>query len=144
MNSGIFFHKKLILDFLPLLVLSLIFMEEIILKNGVTMQVEDKTAVLTGDLYMVHLEFTTMVNLGEGDTELRRYCKGEKLKFTRAFKKPAVHKRDLEEVKSSMKDSFLSTNLPYLEHPEFVSRFKAKMLKDFQDEEEKERRRANG
>jgi hypothetical protein len=118
-------------------------MEEINFSNGLTVLVEDKTAVLTGDLYMVHFEFTMMVDLDEGDAELRRYCTGDKLKSTSVFKKPAVHARDLEEVRSSMKDSFLATNLPYLEHPEFVSRFKAKMLKDFQDEEEKERR-ANG
>ena len=118
-------------------------MEEILLSNGVTVLVEDKTAVLTGDLYMVHFEFTMMVDLDEGDVELMRYCAGDKLKSTSVFKKPAVHARDLEEVRSSMKDSFLATNLPYLEHPDFVSRFKAKMLKDFQDEEEKERR-ANG
>lgn len=118
-------------------------MEEILLSNGVTVLVEDKTAVLTGDLYMVHFEFTMMVDLDEGDAELRRYCAGDKLKSTSVFKKPAVHERDLQEVRSSMKDSFLATNMPYLEHPEFVSRFKAKMLKDFQDEEEKERR-ANG
>ena len=118
-------------------------MEEILLSNKVTVLVEDKTAVLTGDLYMVHFEFTMMVDLDEEDAELRRYCMGDKLKSTSVFKKPAVHARDLEEVRSSMKDSFLATNLPYLEHPEFVSRFKAKMLKDFQDEEEKERR-ANG
>lgn len=118
-------------------------MEEILLSNKVTVLVEDKTAVLTGDLYMMHFEFTMMVDLDEGDVELRRYCNSDKLKSTSVFKKPAVHKKNLEEVRSSMKDSFLSTNLPYLEHPKFVSRFKAKMLKDFQDEEEKERR-ANG
>jgi hypothetical protein len=118
-------------------------MEEILLRNKVTVLVEDKTAVLNGDLYMVHFEFTMMVDLDEGDTELRRYCEGDRLTSTSVFKKPAVHERDLEEVRSAIKESYLSTNLPYLEHPEFVSRFKAKMLKDFQEEEEKERR-ANG
>mgnify|MGYP001035981173 CR=1 FL=1 len=119
-------------------------MEEIICSNGVTMLVEDKTAVLSGDLYMVHFEFITMVDLEDGDEELRRFCKSDKLTSTSVFKKPAVHERDLVEVKTAIKESFLSTNLPYLEHPEFVSRFKAKMLKDFQEEEEKERRANNG
>lgn len=118
-------------------------MEEITLNNGVRVQVEDKTAVLAGDLYMVHFEFTMEVDLDGSDVELRRYCRGDLLRSTRVLKKPAVHERDLEEVRTSMKDSFLATNLPYLEHPKFVSRFKEKMLKDFQEEEEKERR-ANG
>jgi len=115
-------------------------MEEIMLSNGVTVLVEDKTAVLTGDLYMVHFEFTMMADLDENDVELRRYCKGDKLKSTSVFKKPAVHERDLDMEKASMKDSYLATNLQYFEHPDFVVRFKEKMLKDFQDEEEKERR----
>jgi hypothetical protein len=118
-------------------------MEEINFSNGLTVLVEDKTAVLTGDLYMVHFEFTMVVDLDEADTDLLRYCKGNKLRSTSVFKKPAVHERELEAVRRSMKESFLTTNEPYLEHPEFVSRFKTKMLKDFREEEEKERR-ANG
>jgi len=115
-------------------------MEEIRLSNGVTVLVEDKTAVLTADLYMVHFEFTMMVDLDENDVDLRRYCKGDKLRSTSVFRKPAVHERDVEAVKAKTRDSYLATNLQYMEHPEFVSRFKAKMLKDFQDEEEKEKR----
>ncbi|HHO74899.1 MAG TPA: hypothetical protein ENN05_00520 [Deltaproteobacteria bacterium] len=113
------------------------------MNNGVTVLVEDRTAVLTGDLYMVHYEFTMMVDLDEDDAGLRRYCKGDKLRSTSIFKKPAVHERDVEEEKAKMRDSYLATNLQYLEHLDFVSRFKAKMLKDFQDQEEKERL-ANG
>ncbi|MBN2298841.1 MAG: hypothetical protein JXM72_09610 [Deltaproteobacteria bacterium] len=113
------------------------------MNNGVTVLVDDKTAVLTGDLYMVRFEFTMMVDLDENDVELRQYCKGDKLKSTSVFKKPAVHERDVDTEKARMRDSYLDTNLQYMEHPEFVSRFKAKMLKDFQDEEEKERR-SNG
>ncbi|HNY65720.1 MAG TPA: hypothetical protein PKM41_09775 [Deltaproteobacteria bacterium] len=118
-------------------------MEEILLKNGVRMIVEDLTAVLTGDLYMVHFVFTTCVDLGEEDAELKAFCGGGVAKLTRELKRPAVHERDLEAVRTSMKDSFLDTNLPYMEKPTFPKRFKAKLLKDFQEAEEK-RNRAHG
>ena len=118
-------------------------MEEILLKNGVRMIVEDMTAILTGDLYMVHFVFTTCVDLDEEDAELKAFCRSDQARLTRELKKPAVHERDLEQVKAGMKDSFLSTNLPYMERPRFVRKFKAKMLKDFREAEEK-RNRAHG
>jgi hypothetical protein len=118
-------------------------MEEILLKNGVRLTVEDWTAVITGDLYMVHLVFTTIVDLGEEDAELKEFCGGDEARLTRELKKPAVHERDLEQVRSGMRESFLATNLPYLEKPKFVGRFKAKRLRDFREAEEK-RNRAHG
>lgn len=118
-------------------------MEEIVLKNGVRMIIEDKTAVLTGDLYMVHFEFTTCVSLDEDDAELKAFCQSDQARFTRTLQKPAIHERDLERVRNSMRESFLATNLPYMERPKFVKRFKAKMLKDFQEAQEK-RNRAHG
>jgi hypothetical protein len=115
-------------------------MEEILLKNGVRMIVEDRTAVLTGDLYMVHLIFTTCVELGDGDEELKDFCGGSEARLARELKRPAVHERDLEEVRNGLRESFLSTNLHYMERPRFVSRFKAKLLKDFQEAEGKSTR----
>jgi hypothetical protein len=116
-------------------------MEEIVLKNGVKMLVDDRTKVLTGDLYMVHFEFTTVVDLEEHDGELKGYFPDGRARMTRELKKPAVHERDLEAVKASMRDSFLATNLPYMEKPRFPKRFKAKLLKDFKDEEDKKKKR---
>lgn len=115
-------------------------MEEILLKNGVRLTVEDRTGVLTGDLYMVHFIFTTIVDLDEGDAELKAFCGEDEARLVRELKKPAVHERDLEQVRAYMKESFLDTNLPYMEKPKFPSRFKAKMLKDFQEAEEKSNR----
>ncbi len=112
-------------------------MEEIMLKNGVRMIIEDKTAVLTADLYMVHLVFTTCVDLDEEDAELKAFCRSDQARLTRTLQRPAVHERDLEQVRAGLKESFLATNLPYMERPKFVKRFKAKMLKDFQEAEEK-------
>ncbi len=126
--------------FLALSYYSLGIMEEIILRNGVKVIVEDKTAVLTADLYMIHLKFTTAVELDETDGELRSFVGGDTATLTRDLKKPAVHERDVDQVKRSMKESFLATNLPYMERPAFTSRFKAKLLKDFQEEEEKKKR----
>jgi hypothetical protein len=112
-------------------------METTELSNGVVIEVFDKSTVLSGDLYMVHLEFITVVALGEQDVELLHYCPSGKLKMTRVIKKSAVHKRDLQGVRSSLKESFLSTNRPYMEHPKFISRFKHTCLATYRDQEEK-------
>jgi hypothetical protein len=118
-------------------------MEEILLKNGVRMTVDDRTAVLTGDLYMVHLVFTTIVDLDDGDEELKAFCWGDQATLERELKRPAVHERDLAEARDAMRDSFLATNLHYMERPKFPGRFKAMLLRDFKEAEEK-RNRAHG
>lgn len=115
-------------------------MEEIILKNRVRMVVEDKTCVLTGDLYMVHFEFTMYVDLDDEDAELMRFCSGTRAKLARVLKKPAIHQRDVDKVKADMKASFLASNLPYMDNPKFAARFKAKLLRDFREAEEKKKR----
>jgi hypothetical protein len=114
-------------------------MERIKLKNGVVVEVDDKTCILSGDMYMIHLEFSTVVRLEEEDSELRRYCGGEQLKKTRVFKRPGVNKRDLEDVKKTMKESFLQSTTPYMERLKFINRFKQMCLEEFRDQEEKMR-----
>jgi hypothetical protein len=115
-------------------------MEEILLNNGVRMTVDDRTAVLTGDLYMVHLVFTTEVCLGDGDGELKEFCGEDKAKLVRELKRPAVHEKDLEQERARLRESFLATNLPYMGKPRFPARFKAKILRDFREAEEKRKR----
>jgi hypothetical protein len=115
-------------------------MEEIILSNGVKLIVEDKTAILTADLYMIHLKFTTAVDLDDDDAELREFVRGDQATLVRELKKPAVHEREVDEVRDAIKESFLATNLPYMERPRFIDKFKAKMLKDFREEQEKKKR----
>jgi hypothetical protein len=105
--------------------------------NGVVVEVFDRTSVLSGDLYMVNLEFATVVELGAQDAELRHYCPSGKLKMTRVIKKSAVHERDLQEVRSGLKESFLSTNRPYMENPKFISRFKHTCLAAYREQEER-------
>ena len=119
-------------------------MEKITLNNGIVVEVEDKTVVLSGDLYMIHQEFTTVVKLSEKDSDLKRYCGGDLLRKTRVFKKSAVHERNLEEAKVAMKDSYLASTIPYLEHPKFVSCFKKRCLEEFREQEEKARLRMSG
>ena len=115
-------------------------METFELSNGVVVEVLDKSSVLSGDLYMVHLEFITVVELGEQDAELLHYCPSGKLKMTRVIKKSAVHERDLQGVRTGLKESFLNTNRPYMEHPKFISRFKHTCLATYRDREEKARK----
>ena len=112
-------------------------METIKLNNGIILEIIDKSSVLSGDLYMVHLEITTVAALEKEDAELRHYCPSGKLKMTRVIKKSAVHERDLQGVRADLKESFLNTNRPYMEHPKFISRFKHTCLAKYRDQEEK-------
>jgi hypothetical protein len=112
-------------------------METFELSNGVVVEVLDKTSILSGDLYMVHLEITTVAVLEKEDVELRHYCPSGKLKMTRVIKKSAVHERDLQGVRAGLKESFLNTNRLYMEHPKFISRFKHTCLAKYRDQEEK-------
>ncbi len=112
-------------------------METIELNNGIVLEIIDKSSVLSGDLYMVHLEITTVAALGNDDIELRHYCPSGKLKMTRLIKKSAVHERDLQGVRAGLKDSFLNTNRPYMEHTKFISRFKHTCLAKYREQEEK-------
>ena len=114
-------------------------MEKLILKNGVAVEVEDKTCVLSQNLYMIHLEFTTVVKLGGEESELRRYCGSEYLRKTRVFRRAAVHERDLQELINSMKESYLQTTKRYMEHPKFINRFKQMCIEEFREQEEKMR-----
>jgi hypothetical protein len=114
-------------------------METFRFDNGVVVEVEDKTTVLSGDLYMVHLVIATVVPLDEGDAELRAYCPSGWLRMTRELKKSAVHERDLQTVRTGLKESFLTTNRPYIEHPKFISRFKHTCLTTYREQEEKAR-----
>jgi hypothetical protein len=114
-------------------------METIELSNGVVLEIVDKSSVLSGDLHMVHLEVTTVVALDKKDTELLHYCPSGRLRMTRVLKKSAVHGRDLQEVRTSLKESFLNTNRPYMVHPKFISRFKHTCLITYREQEEKAR-----
>jgi hypothetical protein len=114
-------------------------MERLILKNGVVVEVEDKTCVLSHDLYMIHLEFTTIVKLESEDSELMRYCGSEYLRKTRVFRRAAVHEQDLQELINSMKESYLQTTKSYMEHPKFINRFKQMCIEEFREQEEKMR-----
>jgi hypothetical protein len=112
-------------------------METFEFSNGVVVEILDKTSVLSGDLYMVHLEITTVAALEKDDVELRQYCPSGTLKMSRVIKKSAVHERNLQEVRTGLKESFLNTNRPYIEHPKFISRFKHTCLAAYRDQEEK-------
>lgn len=115
-------------------------METIELSNGVVLEIVDKTSVLSGDLYMVYLEITMVVAIEPDETELLHYCPSGRLKMTREMKKSAVHGKELLEVKASLKESFLNTNIPYMHHPKFIGRFKHTCLAAYREQEEKARK----
>jgi hypothetical protein len=115
-------------------------MERIELTNGVLVEVEDKTTLLSGDLYMIHLAITFSIALEDDDVELRQYCPSERLGITRALSRPGVHLRELDEVKRRLKESFLNTTRIYMENPKFVGRFKQTCLARFREEQDKARK----
>ena len=112
-------------------------MEEKHLKNGIMLTIEDKTVPLTGDLYMVRIEISYSLKLDESDTELRAYC-GERIVKTRLLERPAVLARDLDEVKRTLRDSYLESTLHYMQRPSFATKLKRKTLEEYHEKLEKE------
>jgi len=112
-------------------------MEERRLKNGIRLTIEDKTAPLTGDLYMVRLEVSYSLALDESETELREYC-GQAITKTRLIERPAVHVSRLDEVKRSLRDSYLESTLHYMQRPSFATKLKRKTLEEYREKLEKE------
>ncbi|MBN1635910.1 MAG: hypothetical protein JW920_05320 [Deltaproteobacteria bacterium] len=117
-------------------------MEEHEFAGGVRVIVEDKTKNLSGDLYMVRLEFSIILLLDDEDHELLTYC-GDHIRRTRVFEKPAVCERDLEQTKKGMKQSFFETINPYFNHPEFARRLKNRTRLEMHEEDERRKRRVH-
>lgn len=112
-------------------------MEEMQLKNGIRLCIEDKTVPLTGGLYMVRIEIRYSLALEDSDTELRAYC-GDSIVKTRLIERPAVHMRHLAEVKRTLQGSYLESTLHYMQRPSFASKLKRKTLKEYHEKLEKE------
>jgi hypothetical protein len=114
-------------------------MEEMQLKNGIRLTIEDKTVPLTGDLSMVRLEVSYSLKLDESETELREYC-GQAIVKTRLIERPAVHASKLDEVKRSLRDSYLESTLHYMQRPSFATKLKRKTLAEYHEKLEQEAR----
>ena len=112
-------------------------MKEMHLKNGIRLTIEDKTVPLTGDLFMVRLEVNYSLALDTSDTELREYC-GDRIVKTRLIERPAVHLSRLDEVKRTLRDSYLESTLHYIERPSFATKLKRKTLEEYHEKLEKE------
>jgi len=112
-------------------------MEEMHLKNGIRLTIEDKTEPLTGGLYMVRIEIRYSLALEDSDTELRAYC-GDSIVKTRLIERPAVHMRHLAEVKRTLQDSYLNSTLHYMQRPSFATKLKRKTLEEYHKKLEKE------
>lgn len=114
-------------------------MVEQTLANGIVLRVVDKTVPLAGDLFMVRLEITFAAPLDETEAELRAFC-GPHIVKTRVLERPAVHLRHLDEVRDTLRDSYLNTTIRYLEHPKFLGRLKEKTLQAHREKQEKHAR----
>jgi hypothetical protein len=114
-------------------------MEELYLKNGIIIKIEDKTVTLSGDLYLKQLEITYAAPLGKEGVELLSYC-GEHIVQLRRIERPAVHLSRIEEIKHTLKKSSLRTTIPYMEHAKFLPRLKESTLQAYRERQEKDRK----
>jgi len=114
--------------------------EEIHLKNGIILAIDDNTMPLSGGLHMVKLTFSIKLQLDKGDTELRSYC-GDYIVRSRVFDKSGVRTEELDAVRKRLKESFISTSMPYLDMDKFLTGFKDAMLREMRDKALKERLR---
>jgi hypothetical protein len=107
-------------------------LDEMRLENGIVVKIEDKTRLLSGNLYIVRMVLKVCVALGGKDAELKSVC-GDTIVIEKLFEKSAVHKDDLDKVKNTFKDSFLATTVSYMKTEKFISRLKAKTLSEARD-----------
>jgi hypothetical protein len=114
-------------------------MEEHILKNGIILTIEDQSKILSGDLWLIRLKVTTTCFLENADDELRRFC-GDRIVKTKLIERPAVHASRLDDVRKSLKESYLNSTLGYMQTPKFLKRLKEKELADQIEKLKKERR----
>lgn len=114
--------------------------EEIHLENGIILKIEDKIKPLSGDLHMLKMTFSIVLPLDEGDVEMRP-CIGDTIVRSRTFEKSGVAKTDIEKVKRTFRESFISTTMPYISSDKFVKRLKQRTLEEMKERQAKEKMR---
>ncbi len=106
------------------------------LPNELMIEFDDLSNRYFGDYWRVSIEvrcrIAVNIALGESDSEFARARTlfGEEVIYRRTLEKMSVPGNEVEEVRRSLVESFLSNAGPYLSDPSFAERFVRKQLSE--------------
>jgi len=108
------------------------------LDNGLVLEIYDRSNRYYGDYHRVHLEVHSRLplepSLFSDEEDPQQACRrarqrcGEELLETRALERMGVRGKEVAEVRETLVEAFLSTNLPYLRRADYPARLAAKRL----------------
>lgn len=110
--------------------------EEIVLANGLVLQVRDRSRKIAADTTKVELELVLPVEVKTGffdnddDCELVKQAFGSQVSFIVKKERTFVKTENRESVFAELLNDFKEDSLPYLERPDFPARFVLAKLAD--------------
>jgi len=107
------------------------------LDNGLIIELYDQSNRYFGDYHRIKVDVRCDIPLvkrffdgDDGNPELERARKlyGDTIRFERSLEKMGVAGADVDATRESLVENFVTSTVAYLEHPEFVKRYVARML----------------
>lgn len=127
------------------------------LKNGLTLELWDKSRSMVGDRWKITVvaqtdipvEKALLISNGstQGNLDEMKMLLGESVRFEKKMERYFIDEKEKDEITKEIMDSLLESLFPYLSHPQFCKRFiaiefaRAKQKKLFykQQQEQKEK-----
>ncbi len=110
------------------------------LATGLKLELYDASVKVAGDRWLVALtaiidifvDQTIIADQGSFNTIGTKDALGEFVRFKRERKRHFVDEKDKDDVIQDLMDSFLTSSLTYLSHPDFARKFILKEFKEYQ------------
>ncbi len=127
------------------------------LKNGLTLELWDKSRSMVGDRWKITVVAQTDIPVEkallesngstQGNLDEMKMLLGESVRFEKKMERYFIDEKEKDEITKEIMDSLLESLFPYLSHPRFCKRFiaiefaRAKQKKLFykQQQEQKEK-----
>ena len=121
--------------------------QKIALNNGQTVQLFDASRTIAGDRWQVTLvvrmeipvDAVSLADAGLPEVEEIKKILGETVIFEVKKERNFIDEQKKQQVIDNMKDTFISTSLPYLSHPEFPGRHIMKQFAEYKKRQAWER-----
>jgi len=127
------------------------------LKNGLTLELWDKSRSMVGDRWKITVVAQTDIPVEkallesngstQGNLDEMKMLLGESVRFEKKMERYFIDEKEKDEITKEIMDSLLESLFPYLSHPQFCKRFiaiefaraKQKKLLYKQQQEQKEK-----
>ncbi len=127
------------------------------LKNGLTLELWDKSRSMVGDRWKITVVAQTDIPVEkaflepngstQGNLDEMKMLLGESVRFEKKMERYFIDEKEKDEITQEIMDSLLESLFPYLSHPQFCKRFitiefaraKQKKLLHKQQQEQKEK-----